>query len=158
MPAYIARNAMSGNAADPCGDFLDRRHQRKRQQHGPADAVAELRAGLAVGADPRRIIVGCAGDQSRSERLQRIAEAKRPRRLVPGSLLRMIGGRTGAMLRIGFGSIGHTGSSRTDNGPEGIWFPDWNLLQGRSAGHAEPAYVARGVSMTVATPGSRMRN
>ena len=78
MPARIARNAVPGDAADARGDFLDRRHQRKRQQHGPADAVAELRAGLAVGADARRIVVGRAGDQAGAERLQRIAEAKRP--------------------------------------------------------------------------------
>jgi len=51
-PARIARNAMAGDPPDPRGNFLDCRHQRKRQQHGPADAVAELRAGLAVGADP----------------------------------------------------------------------------------------------------------
>ena len=77
MPAHIARYAVAGDAADARGNFLDRHHQRKRQQHGPADAVAELRAGLAVGADPRRIVVGRAGDQAGAERLQRIAEAKR---------------------------------------------------------------------------------
>ena len=77
MPAHIARYAMAGDAADARGNFLDRHHQRKRQQHGPADAVAELRAGLAVGADARRIVVGRAGDQPGAERLQRIAEAKR---------------------------------------------------------------------------------
>ena len=68
---------MPGDAADARGNFLDRGHQRKGQQHGPADAVTELRAGLAVGADPRRIVVGRAGDQAGTERLQRVAEAKR---------------------------------------------------------------------------------
>src|SRR5947209_19684778 len=71
MPARIARNAMPGDAADTRGNFLDRRHQRKRQQHGPADAVTELRAGLAVGADAGRIVVGGAGDEARSETFQK---------------------------------------------------------------------------------------
>src|SRR5882757_9016582 len=77
MPAYIAGYAVAGDAADARRDLLDRRHQRKGQQHGPADAVTELRTGLAVGADPRRIVVGRAGDQSRAERLEKIAETER---------------------------------------------------------------------------------
>jgi len=60
---------MPGDAADPRRNFLDRHHQRKAQQHGPADAVTKLRAGLAVGADPRRIVVGGTGDQAGAERL-----------------------------------------------------------------------------------------
>ena len=39
-------------AAEAGADFLDRDHQRICQQHRPADA--ELRAGLAVGADAGR--------------------------------------------------------------------------------------------------------
>jgi hypothetical protein len=78
IPANIARYAMAGDAADARGNFLDRHHQRERQQHGPADAIAELRTSLAVGADPRRIVVGRPGDQPGAERFQRIAETKRP--------------------------------------------------------------------------------
>ena len=108
VPADIAGDAVPGDAADPRGDFLDRRHQRKGQQHGPADAVAELRAGLAVGADPRRIVVGRAGDQAGPERLCGIAEAKRLMRfglrrrlLVAGILVRV-------MLRTRLVAICHT--------------------------------------------------
>ena len=99
VPAHIARYAVAGDAADARGDFLDRRHQRKGQQHGPADAVAKLRAGLAVGADPRRIVVGGAGDQSRPERFGKITQAKRPMRLdlrcrpvIAGMLVRVMSG------------------------------------------------------------------
>ena len=81
MPADIAGNAAPGDAADPAGDFLDRGHQRKGQQHGPADAVAELRAGLAVGADAGGIVVGGAGDQAGAERLEETLKAKRFRTL-----------------------------------------------------------------------------
>ena len=110
MPADIAGNAVAGDAADARGDFLDRRHQRKRQQHGPADAVAELRAGLAVGADPRRIVVGRAGDQAGAERFQRIAEAKRPWRARPSlPACRVPRMRVRVMLRIRFVAICHAG-------------------------------------------------
>jgi hypothetical protein len=68
---------MAGDPAHARGDFLDRRHQRKREQHGPADAEAELRAGLAIGADAGGIVVGCAGDQTGTERLH---EERKPRR------------------------------------------------------------------------------
>ena len=77
MPADIAGNAVPGDAADARGNFLDRRHQRKRQQHGPADAVTELRAGLAVGADAGGIVVGGAGDQARPEAFEKAAKTKR---------------------------------------------------------------------------------
>ena len=77
MPADIAGDTVSGDPADTRGNFLDRRHQRKRQQHGPADAVTELRAGLAVGADAGGIVVGGAGDQAGAEAFEKILEYKR---------------------------------------------------------------------------------
>ena len=77
MPADIAGDAAPGDAADARGNFLDRRHQRKRQQHGPADAVTELRAGLAVGADAGGIVVGGAGDQAGAEAFEKILKPKR---------------------------------------------------------------------------------
>jgi hypothetical protein len=87
MPADVAGNAAAGDAPHPRGDFLDRDHQRKCQQHGPADAVAELRTGLAVGADPRRIVVGRPGDQSGSERFQeRLMGLDFQRRFLPTGL------------------------------------------------------------------------
>src|SRR5262249_13384127 len=71
-----ARYAVPGDAADAGGNLLDCRHQRKGQHHGPADAVAELRAGLAVGADARGIVVRGAGDQAGAQRLSEGAEAQ----------------------------------------------------------------------------------
>src|SRR4051794_28793348 len=67
---------MPGDAADARRNLLDCRHQWKGQQHGPADAVAELRARLAVGADAGRVIVGRAGDQARAERFDQPAKAE----------------------------------------------------------------------------------
>ena len=63
VPAEIAGDAMPRGAAEAGADLLDRHHQRIGQQHGPADAEAELRTGLAVGADAGRIVVRRAGDQ-----------------------------------------------------------------------------------------------
>jgi electron transfer flavoprotein alpha/beta subunit len=50
-------------AAEAGADLLDRDHERIGQQHGPADAEAKLRAGLAVGADAGWIVVRRPGDQ-----------------------------------------------------------------------------------------------
>jgi hypothetical protein len=67
MPAEIAGDAMSRGAAEAGADLLDRHHQRIGQQHGPADAEAELRAGLAVGPDAGWIVVRRPGNQSWAE-------------------------------------------------------------------------------------------
>ena len=53
MPTQIPGDAVARRASDACADFLDRHHQRIGQQHRPADAVTELRTGLAVGPDAR---------------------------------------------------------------------------------------------------------
>jgi len=105
VPADIAGDAAPGDAADPRGNLLDRDHQRKCQQHGPADAVTELRAGLAVGADAGGIVVGGAGDQSRAEAFEKILKSKR---------LAALGFRRGLLiswllvvLRLGLGFPGH---------------------------------------------------
>ena len=60
MPWPVTRPMRAGN-------FLDRHHQGIAEQHGPADAEAELRAGLAVGSDARRIVVRSAGDETGAE-------------------------------------------------------------------------------------------
>ena len=70
MTAKILGDAVAGHAADPRGDLLDRGHQRKAEQHGPGEAIAELGADLAVGRDAARIVVGRAGDQAGPEALQ----------------------------------------------------------------------------------------
>src|SRR5262245_66406777 len=63
MAAEIARNSMPGRAADACADLLNRRHERKRQEHRPSDAESELRAGLGVRSDSGRIVVCGPGDE-----------------------------------------------------------------------------------------------
>ena len=67
MAAKVAGEPVAGGAADPRADHLHGRHQRVGEDHRPAEAVAELRTGLAVGRDATGIVVGCAGDQARSE-------------------------------------------------------------------------------------------
>ena len=54
MPAHIAGEAAPGHAADLRADHLDRAHQRIGQEQRPAEAVAELRAGLRIGGDAAR--------------------------------------------------------------------------------------------------------
>jgi hypothetical protein len=127
MPADIARYAVPGDAADAGRNLLDRRHQRKAEQHRPADAVAELCAGLAVGADAGRVVVGGAGDQTGAERFEKGADAE--------GLVRLGRRLFGAMLVIdvlGFRVVRHAsdpdaattnrmgvGSGRSTPSPEG---------------------------------------
>jgi hypothetical protein len=45
-------------------------HERQGQKHRPQQPEAELRAGLRIGGDARRIVVGCAGDEAGTKPLQ----------------------------------------------------------------------------------------
>ncbi len=83
MRADVAGNALAGDAAYARADFLDGRHQRKAEQHHPAHRVPELRAGLRVGGDATRIVVGGAGYQTGAEP----AEQPRARRATGGAAL-----------------------------------------------------------------------
>jgi hypothetical protein len=67
MLAKIARDTLARNSTDPGADLLNRDHQRIAEEHGPRDREAELRAGLAIRADPARIVVGCSGDEPGSK-------------------------------------------------------------------------------------------
>src|SRR5204863_6599289 len=113
-----------------------------------------LRAGLAVSTDPRGIVVGCAGDQSGAELLQRIAKAKRPGGLGLRGLLVAAGMLVRVMLRIRLVALCHTGSSRRDNEPDGSRFRAATLPD---RCRADKHYAITTGSMAVATPGSRMR-
>jgi hypothetical protein len=90
MTAQISCDAMARRASDARADLLDRCHQRVSQQHGPADVEAELRPGLAIGADSGGIVVGSARDQPWPEHAE-----KAPK----GTLLR----RSGVGYRFGAG-------------------------------------------------------
>src|ERR1700723_461124 len=50
-----------------CANLLDRRHQRKAEQHHPAHCIAELCPGLGISGDAAGVVVGGAGDQSRAK-------------------------------------------------------------------------------------------
>ena len=63
---------MARRASDACADFLDRHHQRIGQQHRPADAVTELRTGLAVGPNARWVVIGRSRDQARTQLAQKL--------------------------------------------------------------------------------------
>ena len=126
MPCPVTRPTRAG-------DFLDRHHQRKRQQHGPADAVAELRAGLAVGADPGRIVVGGAGDQAGAERLEKSRALNGSLRLgflAPPFGVR--GLRDASVFLIALFRSPCPRSSRSDNDPDGLSVPGSELARGAS--------------------------
>ncbi len=48
-------------------DLLDRRHEGKRQQGHPKHRESESRAGLGVGGNARRVVVGRTGDETGAE-------------------------------------------------------------------------------------------
>ena len=70
MTAEVLGDAVAGHAADPRADRLDHGHQRKAEQHGPGEAIAELGPDLAVGGDTAWIVVCRPGHQTRSQALQ----------------------------------------------------------------------------------------
>ena len=72
MPTQIPGDAVARRASDPRADVLDCDHQRVRQQHRPADAVTELRTGLAVGPDARWVVIGRSRYQARTQLAQKL--------------------------------------------------------------------------------------
>ena len=67
MLAKIAGDPLAGDATDPGADLLNCDHQWIAEQHGPRDRKAELRAGLAIGANAAGVVVRCSGDEPGSE-------------------------------------------------------------------------------------------
>src|SRR4029079_2694951 len=92
-------DAVTAYAADPGGDRLDHGHQRKAEQHGPREPVAELGADLAIGRDAARIVVRSARHQSRPEAFQHCDGLQRRRR------------------HVGFGGLGHVTLSCDQTAP-----------------------------------------
>jgi len=64
MLPQIAGKAAAGGSPDPGAHDLHRGHQRIGEQHGPGEAVTELRASLRVGRDAARIVIRGARDQT----------------------------------------------------------------------------------------------
>ena len=63
----IGADAAAGDAADAGADLLNGCHKWISYDHCPEQGVAELRTHLRIGCDPTWIIVGRAGDQSRTQ-------------------------------------------------------------------------------------------
>jgi hypothetical protein len=78
MAAGQLTQSLTGGQRHPITDLLDRHHQRQRDQRRPQQPETVLRAGLRVGRDPGRIIVGGTGHQPWTQRPPR---APRPARL-----------------------------------------------------------------------------
>jgi hypothetical protein len=58
---HIGRKALARHPADQCAHELDRDHEGNGEEDRPQQAVAELRAGLRVGRNARRVVVRRAG-------------------------------------------------------------------------------------------------
>ena len=66
---HIRGQALARDEPETRADHLDAHHQRVGEQHRPQHAVAELRAGLGIGRNAARIVVGRARDEARSQLL-----------------------------------------------------------------------------------------
>ena len=64
---HIGGEALAGDPADLRAHQLDGDHERRGEKHRPEQAVTELRAGLRIGGDARRVVIGGAGHQARTE-------------------------------------------------------------------------------------------
>src|SRR4030095_3925279 len=73
MLPQVVRNHVSCGASEARGNDLDPDHQRRREQHAPQHAEPELGAGLRIGGDAARIVVGGAGDEAGSETIEKAA-------------------------------------------------------------------------------------
>ena len=80
VPADGAGEAAARGAPDPAAHLLHHGHQRPAEQRQPAQRVAEGGAGLRVGADRHRVVVGRAADQPRSEHAEEAGPGRPDRR------------------------------------------------------------------------------
>src|SRR5487761_1297313 len=79
MLAQVAGDPESSRAPDARTDRLDGNHQRVCEDECPSEPESELRAGLRVGRDSTRIVVGGPRDQAGAQTLP-----QRPARAVVG--------------------------------------------------------------------------
>ena len=68
----VGGQSLAGRPPDLRANDLDRRHQRVRERHRPEHVEAKLRPRLRVGGDAARVVIGYAGDKSRTEPCQRM--------------------------------------------------------------------------------------
>ena len=57
----VGGKSLPGHSADTRTHQLDRDHEWRREKHRPKQAVTELRSGLRIGRNARRIVIGGAG-------------------------------------------------------------------------------------------------
>jgi hypothetical protein len=146
MPCPVVRH-------DARADLLDRRHQRIRQQHGPADVETELRPGLAIGADSGRIVIGSARDKAGSKHADDALEAPRDGRVVSSFRLHGHGVRAFREWETP-NEVGPLGVRTQLSGIKLVPSPlgmnrlkDARLLRAQAA-PTSPAVSARGIAMT----------
>jgi hypothetical protein len=77
MTAQISGDAKAGRSADSRTYLLNCSHERKGEQHGPANAETELRSGLTVCADTGRVVVRRPGNEAGSERAKEFKQTGR---------------------------------------------------------------------------------
>ena len=63
VPPEVGGDTSSCDGTDLRRDVLDDGHERQAEQQAPRQAIAELSANLAVGADAAWIVVGRSGDE-----------------------------------------------------------------------------------------------
>ena len=68
----VGRQPLARNAPDRCAHQLDRRHQRKRERHGPEHSQAVLRARLRIRRYAAGVVIGDSGDEPRTDLCQRM--------------------------------------------------------------------------------------
>ena len=73
--ADIARDAVPGDATDARRHDLNADHQRRREEHAPQHAEAELRTGLRIRRDAAWIVVRGAGNEAGAEAAQECFDA-----------------------------------------------------------------------------------
>jgi hypothetical protein len=74
MATHVGDHARAGDAADSRAHQLNREHERRREQDGPEQAIAEARPRLRVSGDAGRVVVRRAGDEAGSQKPQRAAQ------------------------------------------------------------------------------------
>ena len=67
LALMLAASPLPGDVADPAARLLHPGHQRQHPQRGPQVPVPELGAGLRVGRDPGRVIIGRPSHQARTQ-------------------------------------------------------------------------------------------
>jgi hypothetical protein len=72
----VSGNSSARNPTNPGADFLNRRHKRVDERHGPKHGVPELCSHARVGCNSAGIVIRRASNQARTEDLQNPARLR----------------------------------------------------------------------------------